>query len=292
MAKASPPVKPASGMLPDLQISAASVSFTPSIPKPGDTVEVRFRVTNAGNADAQRVPVSLVVNGATVASDTLDVRAGASTLAALEWTNARAASRSLQAAVVVDPNHTVAQKTTLAKSAPLVHFTFLPAWGTQADVQLASATQRATLEVADGGCVGLRFTSGAGSSCGSADVEITVEQLASGRFTLAAQNGIADLGPAFGGGKLAAVQYQPEVSAVAGHSYAVQLGGSKTGILRLLAIRNPAQANAAGRQAFGGGNVTRNVGGQTTGPVETGDVSGVRTPNQSKASFEVSYQTQ
>jgi len=60
----------------------------------------------------------------------------------------------------------------------------------------------------------------------------------------------------------------------------------------LLAIRNPAQANAKGPQVFGAGNVARNVGGATTGPVETGDVSGVRAPSRSKAYFDVSYQTQ
>ena len=290
MAKAGSPTGP----LPDLQINAASVSFSPSIPKPGDTVAVRFRVTNAGNADAQHVPIALVVSGVTVASETFDIRAGASTLAALEWPDAHTASSSgsLQAAVVVDPNHTVVEKSTLGKSAPLVHFAWLPSPGAQTGGQLAAA-QRATLEVADGGCVGFRFASGAGSACGAADVEISVEQMASGRFTLAAQIGIADLGPAFGGGKLAVVQYQPEVSAVAGHSYAVQLRGGQTGILRLMAIRNPGQTTAKSRQVFGASKVAGSVGtGQTSGPVETGDVSGVRTQSQSKAYFDVSYQTQ
>ena len=292
MAKA---VRPApAGPMPDLQINASSVSFTPSIPKPGDTVDVRFRVTNAGNADARNVPIALVVSGATVASETFDIRAGATTLAALEWPDAHTASSSgsLQAAVVVDPNHTVVEKSALGKSAPLVHFAWLPGPGAQTGAQFAAA-QRATLEVADGGCVGFSFASGGGSACGSADVEISVEQMASGRFTLAAQIGIADLGPAFGGGKLAVVQYQPEVSAVAGHSYAVQLRGGKTGILRLMAIRNPGQTTAKSRQVFGAGKVAGSVGtGQTSGPVETGDVSGVRTPSQSKAYFDVSYQTQ
>jgi len=290
MAKAASPAGP----LPDLQINAASVSFSPSIPKPGDTVAVRFRVTNAGNADAQHVPIALVVGGVNVASAAFDIRAGASTLAALEWPDAHTASSSgsLQAAVVVDPNHTVVEKSTLGKSAPLVHFAWLPGPEAQTGGQLAAA-QRATLEVADGGCVGFRFASGGGSACGAADVEISVEQMASGRFTLAAQIGIADLGPAFGGGKLAVVQYQPEVSAVAGHSYAVQLRGGKTGILRLAAIRNPGQTTAKSRQVFGAGKVAGSVGtGQTSGPVETGDVSGVRTQSQSKAYFDVSYQTQ
>ncbi|MFI5108599.1 MAG: CARDB domain-containing protein, partial [Terriglobales bacterium] len=290
MAKAAGPAGP----LPDLQINAASVSFTPSIPKPGDTVSVRFRVTNAGNADAQHVPIALVVGGVTVASETFDIRAGASTLAALEWPDAHTASSSgsLQAAVVVDPNHTVVEKSALAKSAPLVHFAWLPGSGAQTGAPLAAA-QRATLELADGGCAGFSFASGAGSACGSADVEISVEQMASGRFTLAAQIGIADLGPAFGGGKLAVVQYQPEAPAVAGHSYAVQLRGGKTGILRLAAIRNPGQTAAKSSQVFGAGKVAGKVGaGQSSGPVETGDVSGVRTQSQSKAYFDVSYQTQ
>ena len=290
MAKA---VRPApTGPMPDLQINAASVSFTPSIPKPGDTVDVRFRVTNAGNADAQHVPIALVVNGAVVSSDTFDVRAGASTLAALEWANASVISHSPQAAVVVDPSHTVEEQSTVGKSAPLARFSFLATGPAQGGLETAGAAGRATLQIGDGGCVGFRFASGAGASCGSADVEITAEQLAGGHFTLSAQNGIADLGAAFGGGKLAGVQYQQDAQAVAGHSYAVQLSGGRTGVLRLTAIRNPGQTAAAqGRQAFGVGSPTRNVG-ATTGPVETGDVSGVRPSSQSKASIELTYQTQ
>jgi len=292
MAKAVTPTK--TGPLPDLQINASSVSFSPSIPKPGDTVSVRFRVTNAGNADAQRVPIALVVNGAAVASETFDVRAGTSTLAALAWPDAHSVSGhgALQAAVVVDPNHTVAEQSTLAKSAPLAHFTLLASSVEQTAGQTGGA-QRATLELADGGCVGFRFASGAGSACGSADVEISAEQLSSGHFTLSAQIGIADLGSAFGGGKLAVVQYEQEAPAIAGHSYAVQLRGGKTGILRLMAIRNPGQTAAASGQVFGGSKVAGKVGaGPSSGPVETGDVSGVRTPGRSKAYFEVSYQTQ
>jgi len=82
------------------------------------------------------------------------------------------------------------------------------------------------------------------------------------------------------------------VPAVAGHSYAVQLGGGKTGVLHLVSIRNPAQTSAQGRQAFGAGSAARGVGAASTGPVETGDVSGVRPSNQPKAYFDVSYQTQ
>ena len=293
MAKST--AKPVSaGSLPDLQISASSVTFSPSIPKSGDTVSVRFRVTNAGAADAQRIPIALVINGSAVASDTFDVRAGASTLAALEWSNAHPPSSqgAMNAAVVVDANHTIQQQSALAKTAPLAHFAFLLGTAQQTAAG-ATPAQRATLEVADGGCAGFRFASGAGSGCGSADVEITAEQLSSGHFSLSAQNGIADIGAAMGGRRdLSGVQYQSEVAAVAGHTYAVQLRGGKTGILRLMAIRNPAQTAAKGRQVFNGGSTAKNVGVQSSAPVETGDVSGVRTGNQLKAYFDVSYQTE
>lgn len=286
MARAIAPVR--TGALPDLQISANSISFSPSIPKPGDTVAVRFSVTNAGNVDAQHVPVSLIVNGVAVTSETIDLRAGASTLSALEWPNARPPSGPLRVAIAVDPNHTIPQKSTLAKSVPLAHFAFLGGWG-QTGTQLTTAIQRATLEVTDGGCVGLRFASGAGSACGSADVEIAVEELASGKYMLSAQIGIADVGTLWGRPNLRAVQYQPEVPAIAGHTYAVQLRGGQTGILRLMAVRNSAQVGAKGRQVFRG-PAARNVGGQTTEPVETGDVSGVRSGNHPKVYFDVSYQ--
>jgi len=195
--------------------------------------------------------------------------------------------------VVVDPNHTVTEQSTLRKSAPLAHFTLPPPPAEPAIAQ-AGGAQRATLEVEDGGCAGLSFASGAGSGCGSADVEISVEQISSGRFTLSAQIGIADLGSAFGGGKLAVVQYEQEAAAVAGHSYAVQLRGGRTGILRLVAIRNPGQTAASSRQVFGGSKTASKVGaGSSSAPVETGDVSGVHTATgQSKAYFDVSYQTQ
>ena len=72
----------------DLHVSAADVSYTPSIPKFGDTVQVRFRVRNDGTADAKGVPIALQVNGVTVASDTFDVGAGRTALGGLQWNSA------------------------------------------------------------------------------------------------------------------------------------------------------------------------------------------------------------
>src|SRR5207245_1466838 len=52
--------------LPQLSINAADVSFTPSLPRSGDTVEVRFRISNSGDGDARAVPVALEANGTVV----------------------------------------------------------------------------------------------------------------------------------------------------------------------------------------------------------------------------------
>jgi hypothetical protein len=73
---------------PDLQLRATDVSFSPSTPVVGDTVQVRFKVANVGNGDAINVPIALVANGQQVASSTFDVPAGSSTLAALDWNTA------------------------------------------------------------------------------------------------------------------------------------------------------------------------------------------------------------
>jgi hypothetical protein len=76
------------GPLPDLQIKPADVSFSPSMPQAGDTVSVRFKVSNVGSAAARGVPIALLINGKTVATDTFDVNANSSTLGGLEFSTA------------------------------------------------------------------------------------------------------------------------------------------------------------------------------------------------------------
>jgi hypothetical protein len=73
------------GAMPDLQIKPSDVSFSPSVPSRGDTVNVQFRMSNSGDAAASKVPVVLIANGQQVASDTFDVAAGSSTLGGLNW---------------------------------------------------------------------------------------------------------------------------------------------------------------------------------------------------------------
>ncbi len=85
MSTAGPRAAKSTSGLPDLQIKASDVSFTPSTPVPGDTVNVRFKVANLGTAAATAVPIALVVNGQVVASNTFDVAAGSSTLGGLDW---------------------------------------------------------------------------------------------------------------------------------------------------------------------------------------------------------------
>ncbi len=279
--------------VPDLQLSVADVTYTPSIPKAGDNVSVRFRVTNAGNANASKVPIVLQVNGVTVASDVFDVAAGKSTLAGLQWNNARLAhpvvASAVKAQLVVDPAHTTPQRTLLYKSAPLAHFTLA---GTVAGGGVGAqpvASQRISLGIPEAACASFQFASGAGGKCGSGDVEISVENLAAGRYSMTARNGIADLGLST---SAKGANYGTQSPLVAGHTYAVQLSGGKVGLLTIQAVRNPKQlAKVAGSRFDKSGKALRGIGGDS-GAVETGDVSAAK-PVSSTAQvfFDLAFQT-
>ena len=270
----------------DLHLSASDVSFTPSLPKAGDTVQVRFRVRNDGSADAKGVPIALHVNGVTVASDTFHVGAGRSTLAGLQWNSAAvplaAATRSaavrpqrlrartadgpvtdvaadamdrpaglirVAAVLVIDPQHTVQQKTTIDKSAALAHFTMRGA-----DNASGGATpglpQRVLLEIQEGACAGLRLATGGVGPCGTADLELTIADIAKGTYTLNSDAGVADLGAAFAGAALGGARFSSELAAAAGHSHGVQLSGGRTARIMVDSIRNPNQLDAATRAVF------------------------------------------
>ena len=312
---------PASGAS-DLQLSASDISFTPSIPKAGDTLQVRFRITNAGDADGIQVPIALQVGGKTVAIDKFDVRARATTLAGLEWPhiqaptaladlgrrgasrdeniqarNAGQAGNSVDAVLVVDPAHTTTQKSAVGKSARLAHFTVrddtIAGGGRTAD----GAVQRVYLELPEGACVGFRFASGAGGECDGADAAISVEDLAAAKYSLTADQGVGDMGAALlssarGPGAVNAAQFSHQVSAVAGHTYAVQLKDGKTGWLTVQAILNYGQLDAKTQKLFGKGGARKVVGklGGDSGPAATGDVAaGSRQP---AVYFDVLYQIQ
>lgn len=309
------PVTPArAGALPELSLSPADVSFSPSVPRAGDTVEVRFRIANTGNADATHVPVVLRANGQTVASDTFDIAAGRTTLGALQWNNARppginsrlrpargldhasliAGEVALTVELAIDPGRTVKQRGTNPRNntAPLPHFTLRGDAAAPVNDSDSPATgiaaQRAYLAVAESACTGFRFVSGGATGCDAADVEITVDD---GRYTLASQSGIADLGPAGMAPQLAAARYAPQAAGIAGHSYAVQLAGGRVGILTLQSIRSYGQLDARTRRLFRGGSAGKSMSklGSTTGPVEAGDVSG-HAP-EAAVYFEIAYTT-
>lgn len=298
----------AAAALPDLRINAQDVSFTPSIPKAGDTVQVRFRVTNQGDGDARSVPIAIQVNGQIAATDTFDVPAGRTTLAGLEWTMSDvpsygprrphtemadmsdAPARPVSAYLVIDPGHTIQQKTQLQKTAALAHFTVTPGSGSgSTGVVMASAagSQRIILEMEEGGCIGLHLSTGGTTSCGSADVEITVDDLAKGAYRLEALNGIGDLGQnltptvAVSGARLAGVRYSSQALGLAGHSYAVQLSGGRTGVLTVMSVRSPNQLDAKTRAIFrkNAARVLKGLGGDTEAPTTAGDISG----NEQKA---------
>jgi hypothetical protein len=209
--------------------------------------------------------------------------------------NALPARMSLaKAALVIDPNHTVAQKSTIAKSAALTHFALAPG-RERATAALpaagAAAAQRVVLELSDGSCLGFRFATGPSMNCDSGDAQISVQDLANGHYTLASQNGVADLGA--GAARMAAaVQYSPQAALLSGHSYAVQLSGGNVGVLTLQVVRNPQQLAMKAQKVFGRGAGARAIRrlGSDSGPVETGDVAG-QANRDAKVYFDLTYQT-
>ena len=309
----------AAGALPDLQISSSDISFTPSIPKAGDPLQLRFRVTNAGDGDAAQVPIALQVAGRTVAEDKFDVRAHSSTLAGLEWAHVqppapldnmavrgrsadeKTASRnglqgngSLDAVVAIDPANTVKQKTAIGKTARIVRLNVQDGGVGAIAGRNVSAPQREIMEIQEGACEGFSFASGATSNCDTADLAISVEQLADGNYQLASDQGVADAGPtllsAAGTPSASALQFGHQAKGVAGHTYAVQLKDGKTGWLTVQAILSYGQLDAKTQKLFGHGGahkVVRSLGGDS-GPQEAGDVAaGARKP---AVYFDVIYQ--
>ncbi len=295
----------------DLHVSAADVSYTPSIPKIGDTVQVRFRVRNDGAADAKGVPIALQVNGVTVASDTFDVGAGRTALGGLQWNSASmpasagtrpaalrpakngartgsgpvndtggdsvdrfAGLTRVSALLVIDPQHTVQQKTTLDKSAPLAHFT-MSSGDIGASGVAAGPSQRVLLEIQEGACAGMRLSTGSVGPCGTADLELTIADIAKGIYMLSADSGVTDLGAAFGGVAPGSARASSELAGVAGHSYSVRLSGGRTAVITIDSIRNPGQLDAATRAIFRSSAVLvmRSLG-SASGAAATGDVAG------------------
>jgi len=282
----------------DPRLIAGDVSYTPSMPKAGDTVQVRFRITNPGSSEARDVPVSLVVNGAVVASDTFDIGAGKTVLGGLQWTNAQLprtaiANSAIVANLVVDPGHNARATVASGKVAPLAHFSISGAVnaGGAPIAPALGGRQRALIQMAESACAGFRFSSGASAACGSSDVEIAFEDAASGRFSLASSRGIFDLGMAYNGnGVPANAQYSGQAAVMAGHSYAVQLDGGRVGVLTIRSINNPRQKSATAEKVFRGGasrRIARKLG-KTNEPVETGDVSGAAAQN-TVATLELLY---
>ncbi len=311
-------IRPArTAALPELTLNTADVSYSPSVPRTGDSIEVRFRLANTGNGAATRVPVALRVNGTIVARDNFDVAAGRTTLGALRWENAQlpapstptratrpgrgnprggpaAAERdtaALVAEIVVDPDRTIQQSGSGTNQvARLQHFALAES-DTTATTTTAGPQQRAYIEVNEATCVGFRFASGGTSQCDSADVEIAVAEAGTGSYTLSSQSGIADLGLAAAPQQVALARYSQQAAAIAGHSYAVQLSGGRVGILTLQSVRNPGQLDARTKRLFRGGPAAGGVRslGRDSGPVEAGDVSG--NSRQAVVYFEIVYAT-
>ncbi|MCU1306393.1 MAG: hypothetical protein JWN45_1088 [Acidobacteriaceae bacterium] len=306
--------------LPDLQIKSTDVSISPSVPKTGDKIDVRFKVTNAGGGIAKQVPIALQVNGTTVASDKYDLNAGASTLGALQWVAkvpdpniqtdrpgrgsrgggssdvtppAPPSASHFDAKLVIDPAVTVPQASQTFKA---VQLSKMMLRGGPAEPTTVIPMDRVFLEVGTI-CVGFRLTSGSGSECETgADVDLSIVDFASARFELIAQLGIADLGPVTAGAaNLAGVQFGSRASLIVGHTYAVQLSGNKVGLMTIVRQLTPMQLAAEAQRRFGRGaiRIVSRLGG-STGAVVPGDVSGSTTRGTSDALtyFELAFTAQ
>ncbi len=284
----------------DLRLMPGEASYSPAMPKAGDTVQVRFRMSNPGKVDVRGMQIGLVINGVVVASDTVDLAAGRTSLGGLQWSNAQmprsvGMANLINAKLVVDPIRNSSAAISSGKVAPLAHFALTGGIGGSAGPALASAggSQRARIEIAESACAGFRFSSGASASCSPSDVEISFDDAATGRFSLNASRGIVDLGMGYVHSVSPNLQFASTARAMAGHSYAVQLTGGKVGVMTIRQIMNPRQRAAAADKAFRGGAAARmtRTFGRVSGPVQTGDVSGVAARNNTMAVLDVLYDT-
>jgi hypothetical protein len=200
----------------------------------------------------------------------------------------------LRVQLVIDPQHTVQQKTTLGKSAALSHFTLREA-GTSgalggAEVTSAMAgSQRILLDMQEGSCIGLRLVTGSTGPCGTAELEITVNDTDKSDITLSSLSGVADLGVDFAAAstrmdtaRLAAARYGMQTAGAAGHSYAIKLSNGQAALLTVVSLRNPGELSAVARKVFrtNAVRVLRRIGGDT-GPASPEDVAGTGGPKNS-----------
>jgi hypothetical protein len=94
------------------------------------------------------------------------------------------------------------------------------------------------------------MAAGSVNPCGTADLELIIADIAKGIYTLNSSAGVTDLGASFAGAVQGSPRASSEVAGIAGHSYAVQLGGGRTAVITIDSIRNPGQLDAAARAVF------------------------------------------
>ncbi len=284
--------------LPDLQIKPVDVSMSPSIPRYGDTLDVRFKLVNAGDGAATEVPVALQVNGVIVATETYSLTPGASTLGGFQWKLAQGdttrdssarltrvrdqadvAGREfdgsprpagITAQLIIDPAGSNKQKTANYKTVALTKAGIAPADG------VLAAAERVYLEM-NTICSGFRLSSGAVVDCeAGADLDITIEDFKSSRFTLNATLGVADIGIVEPSRAAATgAQFNANATLILGHTYAVQMSGGRVGYVKFSASLTPRQLAAEAKLRFGlnGVRILKKLGGDT-GSTNAGDVAG------------------
>jgi hypothetical protein len=267
------------------------------MPKAGDTIQIRFRISNNTATDARGVPVALVIDNNIVATDTFDVPAGRTVLGGLQWPNAALPRmvnpNGLIAALVIDPTRNPGASPASGKVARLRNFSFAGPGRNSGPIQTGpGGRQHARIQMTQTGCAGFSFSSGAASACSGSDVEFALEDAASGRFSLSSNRGIADVGAEYNRATTSvATPSGTQVAATIGHSYAVQLSGGRIGVLTLRAVSNPHRRAVLANRRFSGGAAAKAAArlGRGSGPVDTGDVSGAATPEDILAVIDVLY---
>jgi hypothetical protein len=117
--------------------------------------------------------------------------------------------------------------------------------------------------------------------CGSADLEITIGDLAKSLLSMDTLSGVGDIGTTFVVNRktdTSAVRFGAQTSAMAGHSYAVQLANGGTAVVNVESVRNPAELDAKSRALFraNAAVVLRNMG-DSSGAQGPGDLTGTGT---------------
>jgi len=261
---------PAPAPLSTLVMRAEDLTYTPSLPREGETVRFRARISNRGAQASQGLTLALMRGETVLASSKVDLDAGRSATAELEWKAERGSSNELRLALVGAPGVSISLRN-LAVA--------------RRDELGVARRDRATLTARNEDCAGLRLRSASQSSCGgSADLELMPVITAAGTLEVRVNlpdGGINDMGAMpLGTGSSAVLPQdaalQSQAFFVEGHTYLVRTRKG-TALVRVARIRSTLNPKIA--VITGGGSPVSGVGAGTGGNDRAGRTgSGQRLP--------------